>query len=241
MRALAAHGAGALALPVDTLASRPLMTVSAQAFVYRAISRMNRLRVRHLGVTGADGRVCGVVSARDLLRLRAEAAIGLADALDQAEDAGALARAWADVPRAAAALTAEEVPAAEVAAVISAELATLTRRAGAIAECRMAEQGLGTPPCPYALAVLGSAGRGESLLAMDQDNALVFAEGEPDSAADRWFGTFGGIVADILDEVGVPYCKGGVMANNPAWRGSQATWCERVKTWIGRSNPADLL
>ena len=43
----------------------------------------------------------------------------------------------------------------------------------------MRKAGLGEPPCPYALAVLGSAGRGESLLAMDQDNALVFAEGEP--------------------------------------------------------------
>jgi hypothetical protein len=35
--------------------------------------------------------------------------------------------------------------------------------------------------------VLGSAGRGESLLAMDQDNALVFAEGEP--AERRTFGS----------------------------------------------------
>ena len=31
--------------------------------------------------------------------------------------------------------------------------------------------GSGGPPCPYAVAVLGSAGREESLLAMDQDNA----------------------------------------------------------------------
>ena len=41
------------------------------------------------------------------------------------------------------------------------------------------------------VAVLGSAGRGESLLAMDQDNALVFAEGEPGGAEDRWFAALG--------------------------------------------------
>ena len=88
----------------------------------------------------------------------------------------------------------------------------------------MRELGHGEPPCRYAVAVLGSAGRGESLLAMDQDNALVFDDGEPAGAEDRWFETFGGHVADILHEAGVPYCKGGVMAKNAQWRGSVATW-----------------
>ena len=87
-------------------------------------------------------------------------------------------------------------------------------------------------------AVLGSAGRGESLLAMDQDNALVFADGEPDGAEDRWFAALGAHVADILHEVGVPYCKGGVMAKNPQWRGSLATWRERIADWIGALQPA---
>jgi DNA polymerase-3 subunit epsilon/CBS domain-containing protein len=101
--------------------------------------------------------------------------------------------------------------------------------------------GYGEPPCGYALCMLGSAGRGESLLAMDQDNAIVFAEGASGSAADQWFARLGGIVADILHEVGVPYCKGGVMARNRAWRGSRATWSARIADWITRSNPADLL
>lgn len=241
LRAVAEHGGDALAMPVGEMMQRPLHTVSAEAFLYRAIGRMNRLRVRHLAVIGADGRICGVVSARDLLRQRAEAAFGIGDALDQAEDVGALAQAWAGVPQAAAALMAEHVPADEIAAVISSELAALTRRAAVIAERRMVERQLGGPPCPYAFALLGSAGRGESLLAMDQDNALVFAEGEPEGDADRWFAQFGGIVADILDEVGVPYCKGGVMASNAEWRGSPETWRQRVNGWIGRSRPADLM
>jgi DNA polymerase-3 subunit epsilon/CBS domain-containing protein len=89
--------------------------------------------------------------------------------------------------------------------------------------------------------VLGSAGRGESLLALDQDNALVFAEGAPDGAADRWFARLGTHIADILHEVGVPYCKGGVMARNAQWRGSVATWRARIEDWITRSRPEDLL
>ena len=100
----------------------------------------------------------------------------------------------------------------------------MTHRAAVLAEERMMKSGQGAPPCAYAFVVLGSAGRGESLLAMDQDNAIVFADGEPDGVEDRWFAALGTHVADILHEVGVPYCPGGVMAKNAPWRGSLAVW-----------------
>ncbi len=241
LRALAKHGAQALTLAVDKLASRPLAAVPADAFVYRALGRMNRLKLRHLGVEDGDGLICGVVTSRDLLRLRAQEAVTLGDHIDEAADVPELARAWVRLPRAASELRAEGVPTIGIAAVISHELGALTRRAAVLAEQWMQAEGLGQAPCRYAMCVLGSAGRGESLLAMDQDNAIVFAEGAPDGDADRWFARLGAIAADILHEVGVPYCQGGVMARNPQWRGSVATWRERIDGWIGRSNPADLL
>jgi DNA polymerase-3 subunit epsilon/CBS domain-containing protein len=202
---------------------------------------MNRLKVRHLGVTDEAGRVIGALSARDLLASRAEGGVLLGDRIDQARDVNDLASAWGDVAQVAAGLAREGLSGREIAAVISRELGAMTHRAALLAEQRMAAAGRGAPPCPYAFAVLGSAGRGESLLAMDQDNAIVFAAGEPDGAEDRWFAALGGAVADILHQAGVPYCAGGVMAKNAAWRGSLATWRSRVADWIGRSNPQDLL
>ncbi len=239
MRALAAHGASALTLPIGPLASRPLHTVATDAFAHRAIARIGRLKVRHLGVTGEDGGLIGIVTARDLLRLRANEAIWLGDEIDEAADVAGLARAWAKLPAVAAALRREGVPGREVAALVSEELCALTGRAGHLAERAMAEAGQGAPPCRYAVAVLGSAGRGESLLALDQDNALVFehdAEG-----ADAWFAEFGSRLADLLHAAGVPYCTGGVMASNPQWRGSLATWNARIAQWIGTSDPGALL
>ncbi len=241
MRVLAEHGAPALDLPVAGIMSRPLATVPADAFVYLAIGRMNRLRIRHLGVVDEAGRVVGALSARDLLRLRAGEAVALDDEIDHAADVHGLGTAWARLPHVAAALIGEGVPVHDIAAVISHEIGALTRQAAVIAERRMQADGLGAPPCPYALAVLGSAGRGESLLAMDQDNALVFADGAPDGSADRWFAQLAAHVADILHETGVPYCRGGVMARNPQWRGSLATWRDRIADWIKRSRPGDLL
>ncbi len=241
MRALGERGSGALARPVAEFMNKPLVALPSSAFVYRALGRMSRLKLRHLGVEDANGGVCGVVTSRDLLRLRAQEATVLGDGIDEADDVSALAAAWARLPQAAAGLTAEGVGARDIAAVISSELGALTRRAGVLGERRMTADGQGEAPCAYALCVLGSAGRGESLLAMDQDNALVFAEGAPDGAEDRWFACYAGIVADILHEVGVPYCQGGVMAKNAPWRGSLATWRARIADWVTRSNPADLL
>jgi CBS domain-containing protein len=237
LRALAAHGGEALRMPVAQFMSKPLAAVPADAFVYRAIGRMSRLGVRHLGVVDEAGHVVGALSARDLLRLRAGEAVALGDQIDVARDVHALRAAWAKLPDIAAALLAEDVSARDVAAVISRELGALTRQAAVVAEGRMG----GTPPCPYAVAVLGSAGRGESLLAMDQDNALVSAEGEPGGPEDGWFERLGVHIADILHEAGVPYCPGGVMAKNPQWRGSRATWRARIDDWIRRSSAQDLL
>jgi DNA polymerase-3 subunit epsilon/CBS domain-containing protein len=241
MRRIASHGPAALDHLSGDVASRPLASIREGAFVYRAIGRMARLRIRHLAVRTEDGRLAGIVSARDLLRLRAGAAVNLDDAIEEARTAGQLAAAWALLPGVAEALIAEDIDARQIAGVVSEELRAITRRAADIAQSSMAAEGLGPPPCAYAVLVLGSGGRSESLLAADQDNAIVFAEGAPDGPQDRWFAELGSRMATILDQAGIPLCKGGVMAKNPQWRGSVETWRSRVRDWVTRSRPQDLL
>jgi DNA polymerase-3 subunit epsilon/CBS domain-containing protein len=241
MRVLASDGAGALARPVGEIASRPLIAIGAGDYVYRAIGRMSERRIRHLAVTDDAGQVVGALSARDLLRLRSGEALMLGDAIDTAEDAHALAVAWARLPDVVAGLVEEQVAAREIAAIISRETQAMTARAGVIAERRMAEEGGGGPPVAYALVVLGSAGRGESLLAPDQDNAVIFADAGDAARADAWLAAFGKSVADILDQAGIPYCKGGVMASNPEWRKSASGWAATISHWVTRSDPQDLL
>jgi len=240
LRALAAGGSQALGKPAASFASRPLQTVRADGFIYRAIGRMARLKLRHLGAVDAAGELVGVLSARDLLRLRASEAISLGDAIETATDALALAAAWAPLPHVAEMLLAEGVEAVDVAAVISRELGAATRRAAELAEASLMDEGE-APPCPYAVLVLGSAGRGESLLALDQDNAVVFESGSPGGAEDRYFASLGKRIADTLDAIGVPYCKGGVMAGEPGWRGSVETWQARIAQWLSGARPQDLL
>lgn len=241
MRCIAARGTEALSLPVGTIASRPLFTVSVGALIFVAMARMNRLNIRHLGVVDANGAVVGALSARDLLRVRAEGAVELGDEIFTADDVSELARAWAKLPHVAAGLLAEGLSGREIAALISHQLGALSERAAILAERRMAEEGQGAPPCSYVFCILGSGGRGESLLAMDQDNALIYADGGDAVLHDRWFAALAEHITSILNDVGVPYCKGGVMATNTRWRGALSEWRERVAGWIRRAEPEDLL
>ena len=68
----------------------------------------------------------------------------------------------------------------------------------------MQQDGLGPPPVAYAVLVLGSAGRGESQLAADQDNAIVYAEGGESGPQDAYFEKLAIHMSDILDAAGVP-------------------------------------
>lgn len=241
LRAMDRHGCAALDMPLSAFAVKPLQTVSEDAFLYRAIGRMDRLGIRHLGVRDAKGEVVGCVTPRNLLRQRASTAIMLGDEIDAAGDAATLAGAWSKLATMARSLLAEEVDPRTVGAVASSEICLLTRRAAQLAEAALAADGWGPPPVRYAVMVLGSAGRGESLLAADQDNAIVFETGAPGGPEDRWFEQLAKRMSATLDEVGVPYCKGGVMASNALWRHSLEGWRTLIDGWVRRQRPEDLL
>ena len=238
LRRFRQDGEEAFGQHVREIAVFPLSSLPSDAFVYRAIARMKRMHIRHLGVHDHRGKIVGALSARDLLRQRADDAIHLGDDILAATTAGQMAAVWGKITLVAKSLVAEDVDARDIAAVISRELCALTRQACVIAEHMMA-----TPaPRKYAVLVLGSGGRGESLLAMDQDNAIVYADVDDEAdGADAWFEEFGKHVADILDKAGVPYCKGGIMASNPDWRMSLKAWKQTVGTWIKRQSPEDIL
>lgn len=216
----------------------PVAGMRANELVYRALARMDRLGVRHLCVLDDAGIALGMVSQRDLLQHRARSSSIIDDALVEADTVQALAAAYGRVPQAAAQLASEGLNGVEVARIVSAELRALSRRSCALALHQMKESGQGDPPASWCYFLLGSAGRGESLLSADQDNALIHAGTQAD---DEWFEDLGKRVSIFLDEAGVPFCKGGVMASTPQWRGTVNDWRDRVGTWLQRARPEDIL
>ena len=241
LRGINDHGAAVLAKPVEALARFPLVSINQEEFVYRAVTTMTGGNFRHLGVVDDGGVLVGALSARDLLKQRAGGAVLLGDSIDEAGSPAELGKVWAGLTTVVRGLVSEDVDPRDIASVVSRELRALTARACALAEQQMIASGKGPAPQPYAMFVLGSGGRGESLLAMDQDNAIVFAEGEPDGPADQWFAELGTMVADTLNDAGVVYCKGGIMASRPEWRKSTARWRDTVSEWLTKSRPEDIL
>ena len=213
--------------------SRPVQGIAAGELLYRALAQMDRAGFRHLCVFDGAGLALGMLSQRDLLRHRARAASALDAAIHEAHDAAHLAAAYGWLPRVAEGLLAEGLAAVEIARVVSNELRSASARAAEIALTK-----LGPPPAPWCLLVLGSAGRGESLLAADQDNALVHTGSAAD---DGWFARFGEAISGLLDDAGIPKCRGGVMAANVHWRGTPGDWRARIEGWLRRARPEDLL
>lgn len=218
--------------------SRPVHGIDGEALIYRALARMARLGIRHLPVLDETGRPFGMLTAGALLKQRASSALTLADEIEQAGDGAALRAAHDKLPALAAALRREDVPATQVSAVIAGIVCDLTEKAGRLALAALSEQGRGDAPARWCLLVLGSAGRGESLLAADQDNALVH---DGDDQSDAWFAAFGQRLNALLDAAGVPLCKGGVMAGSPAFRKSLSAWRATIESWIVRPRPEALM
>ncbi|MGO1119917.1 DUF294 nucleotidyltransferase-like domain-containing protein [Rhodovibrionaceae bacterium A322] len=241
LRAVNADADQALTSPVSRYAKGPLVTVDSHEFVYRAIANMAVHGFRHLGVRGPDGSLVGALSARDLLHQRASDALSLGSCIEKAETDKELGRIWSDLTTVAQSLLYEEADPRDIAAIISRELCSLTKRAGQLAEQDMQAEGRGPAPQRYALLVLGSGGRGESLLAMDQDNAIIFENGNTGSEVDQWFESLGQKIADKLNSAGVVYCKGGIMASNAAWRKDLPRWQAQVQGWISKARPEDML
>ncbi|MBS4046468.1 MAG: CBS domain-containing protein [Alphaproteobacteria bacterium] len=237
LRALGREDAAALRLTAADLMTREIVAIHESAFVFRAIGRMRRLNLRYLPVTDNAGRFIGMLTARALLRLRAQDSQLIADELDIARTAEELGHARTALPQLAATLLAEGSDATAVAAVISGIYADITARAAAIVEAEF--NAAGDPaPAPWCMLILGSGGRGESLLKPDQDNAIIHAGSSED---DGWYARIAERINALLDAAGVPFCKGGVMAKNTAWRGAQGQWRARVTEWIGRHTPEALL
>jgi CBS domain-containing protein len=223
---------------VDSAHSTPVQSMRFDEMLYRALGRMDRTNTRHICVVDKYGKPVGMVSQRDLLQHRSRGPEMLNDALKQADDAPALAAAYAQLTPVASRLLSEDLDGVEIARVISSELQGLTRQASKLCLAAMKADGKGEPPADWCVIVLGSGGRGESLLGADQDNALIHTGSEDD---DGWFEEFGERLADMLDAAGLARCKGGVMVMNELWRGNLSQWNRRVEAWLRRASPDDIL
>jgi signal-transduction protein with cAMP-binding, CBS, and nucleotidyltransferase domain len=225
--------------PVAQAMSAPVRTVPAEEHLYRAVGLMRARGHRHLVVVDAAGRPIGTLRRVDAYAAASARLLAAVETLARGDDEAGFAATRAAQAGLARTLLDEDVPAADVIGVVSEINLDIHRR--------VVERALGAagapPPVPFTLLVMGSGGRGESLLAPDQDNGLILAD-YPDARhgeVDAWFIPFAEDLNARLDAAGFPLCKGHVMARNPVWRKTLAQWQAQLGLWAERRSPVALL
>jgi signal-transduction protein with cAMP-binding, CBS, and nucleotidyltransferase domain len=220
--------------PLSAAMSAPVIGCTAEQGLWRAVALMRAHRLRHLVLLDTEGRATGLLHRAAALEAVAGRMLEHLDALS-GEDA-AVKQAQAGL---AAALLAEGLPATEVVALVSGINADLHRRILERAVAAMPE----APPVAFTLLIMGSLGRGESLLRPDQDNGFIlddYDDAEHDRV-DGWFREMAARFCAALDQAGFPFCKGGVMARNPLWRKTRTQWRDQLGLWARRRSGAALL
>lgn len=206
--------------PVRTIARAPVPTVPVGQLAIEATVDMLAAGVHHLAVL--DGpRVCGVLSAADLLGLDARSPIGLRHTILGAADEDVLIGAVSHLPALFVALARAGVPSRDLGRVLSLAHDAVVARLIDFSAGRH-----GPAPVPWAWLDLGSAARREFTLSSDQDNALAYATPPPESDAevDAYFQGLGADVNDGLARCGIGIDNNGVLAGNRLWRMSKAGW-----------------
>lgn len=228
-----ANGLGPAA-SLDELASRPLRTLPTSAPIHEAIAFMLRNQIHHLPVT-ADNEIAGVITNGDLLRYRSQSPLHLGRRLSKLDSPGAAEGYGEDVAATVERLFEQGVEAVRIGRLIAGLNDTLVR--GAL---RLAESELGPPPREYEWIVFGSEGRMEQTLLTDQDNALIWEDGESgEEEATGYFQELARRVVGTLLRAGFPRCAGGYMATR--WAYSMEEWRARFQSWIRLDQPRALV
>ncbi len=212
-----------LARPVIDYMTRTLVTLPPTATVYEAAMEMAKRNIRHMLVVD-HGALAGVLSERSLFALQR---MSMRHVLQSIE-----------IHKLARSMLAQGVGAEHLTQLIATLNDKLTERIIELEAETHALAGI-----PFCWIALGSEGRHEQTFASDQDNAIVFALGE-DESADAMRARllpFARAVNETLDYCGFPLCKGNIMASNPEWTLSEAEWRVRFGDWIRNPVPEALL
>ena len=229
--------------PVRDLMSYPVRCIREDEYLFIAIARMRRLGHRHMPVIDGEGKLAGILDLHDAMARAAHDMVAMIDDLTRDDSNDGLREIKATQVRVADTLFDGNVAVGDIQATLSHVNNDIYARLLERNLAAMESGGLGSPPAPFAMIIMGSGGRHENFLVPDQDYGFVIEDGPEarSDEADGWFAALAERLSRDLDMVGLPYCKGGVMATNPQWRRTLARWEEQVDTWCRRAHADPLL
>ena len=212
--------------PISAVMTSDPITLHPDNSIYRALSILSDSRVKHLPLI-EDGKIVGIVTMRQLLKLRYPEPLTLIEGIREATEVETLKAIKDKLPKMAEERMESGRTAYDIVVMISLINRDIHRRAH-----ELAAEGLGVPPVAYCLYLTGSHGRLENLLTPDQDHGIIIADSEQNYQYDQYFIDLGVRFSDILDQIGYVYCPGYLMSSNPLWRKSLSEWKQQINYWF---------
>jgi signal-transduction protein with cAMP-binding, CBS, and nucleotidyltransferase domain len=227
---------------VRTVMTSPVEVVRADDLLFHAIARMRRAGLRHMPVVDTRDAPVGILHLDAALAAVLPQLMDQIDRLTRSDTLDGLRETRAAQIDVAADLMADGVATPDIQVLLTDINLNVYRRAAELCEAALSAEGKGGPPRPYCLLVLGSGGRGENYLNPDQDNGLIVADYPDDdhNRVDGYFRDFAERLTKMMDGVGMPLCKGNVMATNPVWRKTASQWRAQLDYWLRKRNLVTL-
>ena len=206
--------------PVAGIARSPVVTVPVSHLTVDATVDMLAAETEHLAVLDS-GRICGVLSAADLLGLDARSPIALRHMILGAPDEDRLVDVVTRLPKVFLLLIKAGVHPDDLGRVLTLQHDAVTARLIDFAIWQAGEA-----PLSWTWLTLGSAARREFTLASDQDNALAYANptSGQETEVDAYFEGIGSEVNRGLARCGIGVDNNGVLAGKRRWRMSRSAW-----------------
>lgn len=228
--------------PVHEVMTAPVATIPGDEYLYYAIARMRRRGLRHMPVVDPAGELVGMLDLDAALAVAAERLLGQIDVLTREDSVDGLKEIKSAQVDLASQLLDDSLPAPEILALLSHVNRDIYRRLVDLNLAAMEADGFGAPPVGLCVLVLGSGGRGENFLLPDQDNGFILGDYADDrhTEIDTWFVELAERLTRDLDAVGLPLCRGHVMATNPLWRKTLSQWKAQIGYWSRKRHTTAL-
>lgn len=222
---------------VADLMTRDPLALPAHAFAYEAALTMIAKRIRHVLVTD-DAKLIGVVSERDLFSLQRLGLGELTTEIRLAGEISTLESIAAEIRKLTQLLVEEGVAAEQLTLYVSVLNDRLCQRVIEVVRKRHQWEQIS-----WCWLGFGSEGRLEQTFSTDQDNGIIFSAHDgaaPEQVRARLL-PFAREVNQALDACGFRWCKGNVMASNPALCLSMEEWQDKMGGWLRNWEPKALL
>jgi CBS domain-containing protein len=222
---------------VSTVMDNPIVSIDAEAYVYEAILMMFSTKTRYLLIQ-KQGEYVGFLSRNKLLSEQAQSPLVFIQSVKSSLSDEELKRKWDSVPHFVNQLLERGVNAQIANQVVTTIADTIAQKVieGVI-------EHVGPPPAKFVFMVLGSEGRKEQTFKTDQDNAIIYEDkaNEHREEVREYFLEFATEVSGRLNSIGISYCTGGFMAQNPKWTHSLSHWKRNYVSWMAESLPETVI